>query len=177
MQIRKVAAVLGTVSLFAALLTTPAFAKEGDKQLDFSLDVAGEPANELDTTVGFTFGGGYEFMNEWQVRGDISYYNWDEDVPFFGDVEYTRIPVAVSVRKYFALPPQGLTIFGQAGLELSFDDIEVGPFSDDEVNLGLPIGAGVDYSLTREFSVNAMFKHHFVEDSYTTLNFGVSYHF
>lgn len=167
---------LAFVMLLAVILPSAAVSREGDAQVDFSLDIATEPARDFDAELGFTLGGGYQFMDEWQLRGDLSYYSWDRG-NFFSDEEFTRIPVSASVRKYFTLPPPGLKVFGQAGVEISFDDNEFRGGSDDDVNVGLPIAGGVDYSFRPEWSVNGTVKHHFVEHDYTTINFGISYHF
>jgi opacity protein-like surface antigen len=168
--------------VLALSVVAPALAKQGDKTLDASIDLATAPVSGFDSTLGFSVGFGYELEQELQLRGDISYYSYDED--FFGDsLTYTRVPVAASVRKYFPLNPQkNVNIFVQGGLELSFDEVEVsvpffGKASESEVNLGLVGGGGVEFALSREFGLGGIAKYHVISDDYLTLGLYGAYHF
>lgn len=179
-----------SVVLLGLIAATPAFARQGDKALDLTLDVATEPATGFGSTVGFTAGGGYEVADNLQVRGDISYYNWSQDVvvPGFGFVpnisesfSYTRIPLDVGVRYFFQLPPKDLKVYAQGELEISFDSVDTSVFgvkeTANDVHAGVVLGGGVDYALSKEFSIGANLKGHIITDGYVTLGFGGSYHF
>ncbi|HEU0265069.1 MAG TPA: outer membrane beta-barrel protein [Geobacterales bacterium] len=173
--------------VLALSVVAPALAKQGDKTLDASIDLATAPVSGFDSTLGFTVGFGYELEQELQLRGDISYYSYDQD--FFGDsLTYTRVPVAASVRKYFPLNPQkNVNLFVQGGLELSFDEAETSvnlgfPFgtvkaSGSEVNLGLVGGGGVEFALSREFGLGGIAKYHVISNDYLTLGLYGAYHF
>ncbi len=173
--------------LLGLVAASPAFAKEGDKALDLTLDVATEPVTGFGSTVGFTVGGGYEIIDNLQARIDLSYYNWSQDVGFPGfvseSISVTRIPLDLGARYYIQLPPKGLSVYPLAALEISFDSFETalpfgfGKHSVDEVNAGVVMGGGVDYALTKEFSVGANLKGHILSDSYVTLGFGGTFHF
>jgi len=167
--------------LLGLVAASPAFAKEGDKAVDLTLDVATEPAGGFGSAVGFTIGGGYEVMDNLQARIDLSYYSWDQG--FFGEeLTFRRIPLDLGARYYIQLPPKGLTVYPLAALEISFDEVEVvlpffGKQSADEVNAGVVIGGGVDFALTNEFSVGANLKGHLISDGYVTLGLGGTFHF
>ncbi len=188
--------------LFIALVTiaaaVPAFAREGDKQLDLMLDLSTSPASGFDTTAGpiagLSIGAGYELRDGWQLRGDLAYHYWDRDV-WGRSLSYTRIPVSASVRKYFTLPqPKGLKVFGQAGLEISYDIVETpyvypvwigwtyygtaeGKKSDNKLRLGVPLTTGAEYEINSQYSVGASVTAHVVNDSYLTVGLAGSYHF
>lgn len=47
----------------------------------------------------------------------VDYYNFDNDVPFFGTFDFTVIPISVLVNYHFAIPSQPkLDVFAGAGL-------------------------------------------------------------
>ncbi len=170
-----------SVVLLGLIAASPSFAKQGDKAVDLTLDVATEPASGFGSAVGVTLGGGYEVIDSLQARIDLSYYSWDQGA-FGDDITYRRIPLDIGARYYFQLPPKGLKVYPLAALEISFDELEFAvPFfpkqTEDKVHAGVVTGGGVDYALTKEFSVGANLKAHLITDGYVTMGLGGTFHF
>lgn len=175
--------------LMVATLASTAFAAKGDKELDLGIGFATAPYNEGDLGWGLNFGGGYEFHqisasrnDTLQLRGDIGYNSWSGDGPGY-ELDFNRLPVSAGCRYYYPIRQvKNLRVFGQASLELSFDSIdEVGinffKDSDDEVNLGLTPGVGVEYLLNNEMFVHAEMKEHLISDPYFTMHGGIGVRF
>jgi len=173
-------------------MSSAALAAKGDTELDFGIGFATAPYDESDLGWGLNFGGGYEFLqlsatrnDTLQIRGDIGYESWSGDFHGFGfdeDVDFSRVPVSVGCRYYYPIKQvKNLRVFGQASLELSFDSIEVGtPFgkvSDDETNVGVTPGAGVEYMLNKNIFVQAQMKEHLISDPYFTMQGGIGFRF
>jgi outer membrane protein W len=99
------------------------------------------------------------------------------------------VPVTVSCRYYFPIRQvKNLRVFGQAGLEVSFDDVEatmpaivVGgsalKVSDSSTNVGVTPGAGIEYMLNRQFFLTANIKEHIISNSYFTMQGGIGFLF
>ena len=107
--------------------TVPAasFAAEATPfQLDASIGYGSGP-NDFDAGFGFNFGGGYTLSSidrNLQARAEIGYYNFGRDV-LGNSLDFTRIPFDIGARYYIPVAER-LKLFGQAALEMSFDDIE-----------------------------------------------------
>ncbi len=158
---------------------------------DLHLNYASEPTGGFDGTFGLEVGANVDLKRlgtsistskgvDLLGRASIAYYNWDGD--FFGvDVEYRRIPVFVGGRVQTEVSPQ-LKLYGQLGLELSFDRAEVfipglGKASESDVNLGLTPGVGLIVPLSNQLYVGAKADWHIITDDYFTLGVGIGMNF
>ncbi|HEY6872134.1 MAG TPA: outer membrane beta-barrel protein [Geobacteraceae bacterium] len=178
-------------------MTATAFAAKGDKEVDFTLGFATAPYGSYDLGWGFDFGGGYEFFDNFtpgisgdtlQLRGDVGYHTWSASESGV-DVTASRVPVTVSCRYYFPIRQvKNLRVFGQAGLEVSFDDVEASvpaivpggsalKVSASSTNVGVTPGAGVEYMLNRNFFLTANMKEHIISDSYFAMQAGIGFLF
>jgi outer membrane protein W len=174
-------------------MASTAFAEKGDTEIDFTGGFATAPYSDFDLGWGVNFGGGYEFFDNFtpgisgdtlQLRGDIGYYQWTAN-EFGVDVTSSRLPVTVSCRYYFPIPQvKNLRVYGQAGLEVSFDDMEatVPSFipgvpamkvSDSSTNVGVTPAVGVEYYLNRQFFLTASMKEHIISDPYFSMQGGI----
>lgn len=164
---------------------TAVFAKSADQrdfEVDGSFSFATGPGS-FDSGLGVNAGAGYmlnSFVQNLQGRVDIGYYDFSTDF-FFTNLSYTRLPVTVSARYYFPIMDQ-LKVFGQAGIETSWDSKE---FLDgfgfkhtkNEMNLGVSPGAGVEFYIIPQVSVFALGRFHVITDSYFSMQFGAAFNF
>jgi hypothetical protein len=136
---------------------------------------ATEPEDDLDVGYGVGAGMNLPFDSVFRsssptatkdlfFRLDVTYFEWEEDRK-----EFTRIPVFFGLRYY--LPPERLrkerlSLFGEAGFEISFDDKETPGGSDDDVDIGVPVGIGLQYFLTETVYVGGGLRMHLISDSY-----------
>jgi opacity protein-like surface antigen len=178
-------------------MAATAYAAKGDTEIDFTGGFATAPYENYDLGWGFDFGGGYEFFDNFtpgisgdtlQLRGDIGYHEWSAS-EFGVDVTASRLPVTVSCRYYFPIRQvKNLRVFGQAGLEVSFDDVEatvpsgvIGvpslKVSDSSTNVGVTPGVGVEYFLNRQFFLTANMKEHLISDPYFSMQGGIGLRF
>lgn len=113
-----------------------------------------------------------------EIRTDISYFHWEEDA-FFTDFDYTRVPIFLGLR-YFVprgkIKASGLGIFGEAGFELSFDEVDApvpgpgfGTVSDSDVNFGIPLGGGIQYHVSDKTYLGLSLRIHLISHTYTTI--------
>lgn len=183
-----------TVLLLAAVLILvgagSALAQEGRST---GIDVFGGFATETIDDVGAGYGLGvgvtvpfntlFQMSNmsgteDLAIRADLSYFHWEDEVNVFGtnfDVEATRIPLFVGARYY--LPSHVISgpidIFGELGLQLSFDEFEVATFfgtvSDDQVNFGVPIGAGIEFNISDAAYLGLSGRLHIIDETYFTM--------
>jgi opacity protein-like surface antigen len=180
--------VIITVAVLLALSTgTQAFAKSeqmGNAEVDASLVWASAPSG-FDSTIGLTIGGGVmlpQIDKNLQARVDITFLSYDGS--FFGtDLTYSRVPITVSGR-YYIPTDQTIKVYGQGGLEMSFDKVEAGvpgfpglKTSESSIDIGLVGGVGVDVAITPQLSFVADARLHLITDSYITLQGGVAIHF
>jgi hypothetical protein len=181
-------------SLIVVLIASPdtGFAQEDHgASVEAFLAIGSEPAGDLGTGYGLGVGLNIPFNDifnlnspsraakDLMIRADISYFSWegDTDTPFFSvDEEFTRIPIFLGIR--FFLPDdiiqaEGLRIYGEAGVELSFDEAEVKfngfKESDDEINFGVPIGVGMQYYISEKWYLGLNARLHIISDDYFTL--------
>jgi len=177
-------------------MTATAFAAKGDTEVDFTGGFATAPYGNYDLGWGVDFGVGYEFFDNFtpgisgdtlQLRGDIGYHTWSAS-EFGVDVTASRLPVTVSCRYYFPISQvKNLRVYGQAGLEVSFDDVEAsmpgffgGPalkVSDNSTNVGVTPGAGIEYMLSKQFFLTANIKEHIISDPYFSMQGGIGFLF
>ena len=161
--------------------------QEHGSSVDFLLGFGSEPDSDLDTTFGFGAGLNIPFTNIFEaggasgaadnlmIRADLSYFSWDGDTGPI-DVEFTRIPLFLGVRYFVSgdkIKSEGLGIYAEIGIELSFDEVEVktpllGTVSDDEINFGVPIGAGIQYYISEKMYLGFNARFHIISDSYFT---------
>jgi opacity protein-like surface antigen len=175
------------LGLFFWVFPAVAFA-QNDLQGDIFLSFASEPVREFGSTTGFGAGlsvpffrfgeidlGGHE--KSMMLRTDITYYRWSERISVRGvrsRVSLRRVPLTLAARYFHSFNEQ-LSAFGEAGLELSFDDTKVawngGTSSDWEINAGIALGAGLEYSWPGDFFAGGNFRAHAVTDSFVSLAF------
>jgi outer membrane autotransporter protein len=179
--------VIITVAALLALSTgTQAFAKSeqvGNAEVDASLVWASAPASGFDSTIGLAIGGGVmlpQIDKNLQGRVDITFLSFDGS-EFGTDLTYSRVPITVSGR-YYIPTQQTVKVYGQGGLEMSFDKVEmtVSPgfkASESDIRLGLVGGVGIDVAITPQLSFVTDVRLHLITDSYITLQGGVALHF
>lgn len=201
-MVKKVAVV---ILLFSVVFAGTAFAQQKKSatmkrstgvSVDGFIGLGTEPADDLGSTIGLgvgasldleAFGADFADAENMQVRADISYFKWEEDM-FGVDVSLRRIPVFGGVR-YFFTPEAGrrasdVGLYGEGGLELSFDEAEAAvcvPFlgcvsgSSSEINLGITVGGGVEMPVAENMYIGANLRYHLISDSYFTImaSFGV----
>jgi len=150
-------------------------------EIDGSFAFASGPG-DFNSGFGVNFGAGYmlnTLVKNLQGRIDVAYFNFSRDVPGAG-LSYWRVPITVSARYYFPLL-DNLKVFGQAGVETSWDSYEyvdgTGKHSKNQLNIGLSPGAGIEFFANRNFSVFALIRSHLISDSYFSMHFGAAYHF
>ncbi len=168
------------------MLTGAAFAADRDASIEGFAGIGTEPANEFGTGFGLGVGLNVPFNSVFQVsnprgtkdlmlRADVSYFFWEEDILGI-DFEFTRIPLFLGARYFIPtdkIRASGLGIFGEAGIELSFDEFDVptplGTVSDDEVNFGIPVGFGIQYYVSEGAYFGLSGRLHLISDSYFNL--------
>ena len=160
-----------------------------------SIDVFGnfnsEPVDEFGSAIGFGVGVNYDLSEKvtenLAARVDFSYAKWTYDYDFYTEdveVTMTRMPIFVGAR--YNAPMEPVTVFGEAGLELSMDTIEYptgtgtlgGVFpnwtwtydiktkEESDTNIGLAIGGGVAYPVNEMISLGASARYHIVDNAY-----------
>lgn len=161
---------------------TAALAGEGDRSVEATLNYGTQAYSGLEGQFGVTVGAGQFLTRNLQARADLSYLR--SAVSRSGmEVTGYRIPLDLGGRYYYPVPkldPE-LKLYGQAGLEISFDRRErlemaaVTPSSD--VAFGVVLGGGAEYPLSREFGASANLLYHVIEQSYLSVGAGMTYHF
>jgi len=185
-----------SAALVAAILFcvgTPAIAKAksassssgtttaGNFEVDGSFVFATGPGS-FNNGYGFNVGGGYTLTSvdkNLQARADLSVINFSYD-HYATRMDSRRIPFVVGAR--YSLPiVDRLTVFGQAGIETSFDSFDAplgtGKESKNEVNFGGSLGGGASYQIMPNLSAFALARVHMISDSYWTMQFGAAFHF
>ncbi len=151
--------------------------------IDLSGNYASEPASGFDGTFGPELGVNVDLNRiglnvgasknvEVLGRASLSYYNWDENI-FGVDLEYRRIPLFLGGRVATTVSPQ-VKLYGQLGLELSFDRAEAfhpvfGKVSESDTNIGITPGVGILIPISNQFYVGGNVSWHIIEDNYFTL--------
>jgi len=181
--------VVGIAVVLGLFSVSPVLAKMGDKEVNVGLAYGSAPASGFGSAIGFSIGGGYEIQDNIQVRADISSFGWKQTVSGL-DAKYTRMPITVSGRKYYPLQNNLLKAYGQLGLEMSMDKVDVvipgytsGFFSvpaqtasASETRLGITPGGGIEFAVTPQISVGGNVAYHIITDSYFTLGINAGYH-
>lgn len=157
--------------------------------IDLSGNYASEPEGGFDGTFGPELGVNVDLsrlgMNvgtsksvEVQGRASLSYYNWDQS--FFGqDLEFRRIPLFVGGRVVALVSPQ-VKLYGQLGLEISFDKVDVfipglGSGSESDTHLGITPGVGVLFPISNQFYIGGNLNWHIIDHDYFTLGVTVGF--
>ena len=173
--------------VFAALFSVLVFANAdvagaaGGIGIDLSGNWASEPSGGFDDTFGLELGMNVAFKKfglnvdskntEYQGRVSLGYYDWDKGAPGT-TLDYQRVPLFLGARVLTSLAPQ-VKLYGQLGLEFSFDDKEYvnafGKQSDSELNVGLTPGIGLLFPISNSFYAAIRFDYHIISDDYATL--------
>jgi opacity protein-like surface antigen len=173
------------LGLLFCVFPAAAFAQD-DLQGDVFLSFGSEPVRDFGSTAGFGVGlsvpfsrfgeidlGGHE--KSMMLRTDITYYRWSERFSAGGTrsrVSLRKVPLYLAARYSHAFNEQ-LSAFGEAGLELSFDDTKVswnqGTSSDSEINAGIALGAGLEYSWPGHFFAGGNLRFHAITDGFVSL--------
>jgi opacity protein-like surface antigen len=137
--------------------------------------------SSYNSSAGFNVGAGYmltTITKNLQGRIDAGYYRFERD-DAGTKLTYQRYPLTVSARYYIPLMYQ-MRAFGQAGVEVSWDSSEFvdssGKHKKDQLRVGVSPGVGIEYNLFRNLSVFALFRHHWISDSYFSIHFGAAMH-
>jgi opacity protein-like surface antigen len=175
------------LGLLLGVAPQAAFASN-DLQGDMFLTFGSEPVRGFGSTTGIGVGLSVPFFRLGQMdlggheksmllRTDISYYRWSERLSVRGirsRVSLRRVPLVLAAR-YLHSFNERLSAFGEAGFELSFDDTKVvwngGSSSDWEINAGIALGAGLEYSWPSDFFAGGNLRAHAVNDSFVSLAF------
>jgi opacity protein-like surface antigen len=173
---------IATVLMAAGAGNAIAAPDKGGVMIDGTLSLASEPAGGFGTTIGLGVGASVDFTDKMKLsdknakvhlRGDLSYYEWDDTV-FGFDVSYRRIIAFGGGRYFFPMGGRGAVApYLEAGLELSYDRAEVATFfgeaSATEIALGVAGGAGLEFSLSDNLVLGVNGRLHLITDSFLTL--------
>ena len=150
---------------------------QGAFSLDLSGNFASEPDSDFDWTFGPEFGVNADLSRlgvdigtksfELQARASMSYYNFDGSVNNV-DLEYRRIPFFAGGRILFPVSPQA-KLYGQLGLEVSFDKVDHVGGSESDTNLGLVPGVGIIFPVSNQLYLGLNLNMHLISDTYFTL--------
>lgn len=202
MKKSKIVRILAASALLTLSVTATSFAAKGDKEVDLSVGLATSTNSGFETGFdagfdagfGLSAGGGYELLDitaikgsTLQVRGDIGYNHWSKSAPG-GDITYARVPISAGARLYIPIEAvKKLRVYGEASLELSFDEIDLPSFnngivtigggSHSETYVGLTPGAGVEFVVAPNIFVGGGLKFHIIDGSYLNASVGVGYKF
>jgi opacity protein-like surface antigen len=180
--------------LFVVLFSAGSAFAQGTT-VDFGLGLASEPTGGFGTTIGGVAGVSFDFntfinsefkphSDRIRFRGDISYFKWDDKVSGV-EIKYRRIPVFLGGRYVYPVSPV-ISVFGEAGVEVSFDKVEVAVCnaagdcereSDDDIHSGPAIGGGIIFNISDQFRIALNGRQHAVTDDYQTFSalFGISF--
>jgi hypothetical protein len=136
---------------------------------------ATEPEDDLDVGYGvgaglnIPFGSVFRSTNQAATKDlffrlDVTYFKWED-----GPREFKRIPIFLGLRYYLSperLRQDRFALFGEAGFEVSFDEKETPGRSDDDVDIGFPLGIGLQYFLTETVYVGGNVRMHLISDNY-----------
>ena len=136
-------------------------------------------------TASYGNGTGASLGNEWKLdetlafRTDISY------IPFGAESNYTRVPIAVSLKLYFPYAERFRGYF-QLGGEVSFDSWEYTytlpgfgstKIQEDKTRFGVTPALGTEFDLNKEISIFFDVREHFIEDKYDSVSLGLKYNY
>jgi opacity protein-like surface antigen len=190
MRKSRIVQILAASVLLTLSLAVTSFAAMGDKEVDFGIGIATESYSGSGTGLALSMGVGYELLKisaisggTLQVRGDIGYNRWSES-EFGSDLTITRIPLSGAARLYIPVANK-LRVFGEAGLEISFDSAEVaiptvfggGKVTADDTNVGLLLGGGIEYTVAPNVFVNGALRIHAIDNGYLNALVGVGFKF
>lgn len=168
----------GTLTFAKASKTSSDTTQSREFEVDGSFAPASGPGG-YNGGFGVNFGAGYTLSpidKDLQARFDFSFYQFKNDFTW-GTGTYTRVPFTVSARYYLPIVDK-LRAFGQAGIEMSMDTFDNSANRrNNEVNLGISPGAGVEFFVNRNISIFALGRAHLISDSYFSMQFGVASYF
>lgn len=209
MKKSRIVRILAASALLTLSLAATSFAARGDREVDLSIGIATSSdtgnagygvgygygyGSSYGTGFGLSVGGGYELLDitaikggTLQVRGDIGYNSWEAN-EFGVDAELTRVPVSAGARLYVPIQAvKKLRVYGEASLELSFDNFDtsfnfpgfgtLGGGSHSETNIGLVPGAGAEFVVAPNIFVGGGLKYHIISGGYLNALVGVGYKF
>jgi len=173
--------------VFAVLFSLLVFANAdvagagGGIGIDLSGNWATEPSSGFGDTFGLELGLNVDFKKlglnvdsknmDFQGRISLGYYDWDKTQSGF-NLDYQRVPLFLGARVVTSLAPQ-VKLYGQLGLEFSFDDKEYlnasGKQSNSELNVGLTPGIGLLFPISNSFYAAIRLDYHIISDDYATL--------
>ncbi len=118
---------------------------------------------------------------EFQGRASISYYEWSES--FFSHDSYRRIPLFVGIRGLVPFFTKYVTVYGQIGPEISFDNQKDYSFwtdtlksDENSVGIGITPGVGIHFNIYRVY-LGVAFNYHLIKDPYSTFGITLGYNF
>jgi opacity protein-like surface antigen len=190
---KKVFAIVFTAAMILTLNIGSAFAAHAQGvTIDGSLSLATETVSGSGTTAGIGVGLSMDISDrvhlsdkraKLQLRGDITYYNWDYDVLGI-NLSVTRVPVFVGGRYFLPIQDNSkVDVYVEGGLELSFDNVEtalpfgIGKVSSSDINLGVTPGVGIEFPLQSNLVLGANARYHLISDSYMTFAVSLGYRF
>lgn len=173
-----------------------------DLGVDFNLGYSAEAFEGLGGAFGFGLGAQYDLakfsrkLDKFYGRFDINRYSYSEEI-FGFELKASRMPVFLGARYMHSLKP--VTIFGELGLELSFDKVEVAipstifgfdPITfqttsststikaeDSKTNFGITPGVGLLYNITGKVYAGLDIRYHIIKDGYLTIGIFAGYKF
>lgn len=165
-------------TILVMTLATGAFAKEGDKTVEATLNYGTESFGGLGGQFGATAGVGYELPKNFQGRVDVSYFRSSTTVDDM-NVTGTRVPIDVGARYLYPVKEVNLIAYAQGALEVSFDHWTPanGLPSTSATRVGALIGAGAEYALDPQWGAVLNLQYHIIEDSFFSTVIGMAYHF
>jgi opacity protein-like surface antigen len=174
-----------------------------DLGVDFNLGYSAEAFEGFGGAFGFGLGTQYDLtkfsrkLDKFYGRFDINRYSYSEEI--FGiELKASRMPFFLGARYMHSLKP--VTIFGELGLELSFDSLEVATSATSlssfdpitflpiysstsmkaeasETNYGITPGVGVLYGITNKVYAGLNIRYHIISDAYLTIGIFAGYKF
>lgn len=173
---------LATVGFETSADAGPA-STDRDFEIDLSLVGASPPASGFHKAFGANIGAGL-MLNEaetLQGRIDVSPLKWDRSSP---ELYYTRLSVVLSGRYYVQTYSDVTRFYLQAGVEVSFDEVEsiVTPFplvktATRETNIGVTPGFGWEIGLGPNLGLILGGRYHIITDNYFDLMAGLAVYF
>ena len=148
----------------AMLLSAAMFAQQGEKSVGANLKYRLDDPNNIGVGAKFQYG----FTDK--IRGEASFnYFLKKDYTSFYDV---------NINAHYLIPVGSLTVYPLAGVTLQGWNVEVGGYSADDSDVGVNVGAGIEYPLNDKLKVNAEFTYKYVKDADSPfIGLGIAYKF
>ncbi len=174
------------------LFSTDAFGLTIDGAVTYATDPYSGSSTGFGSTVGYGIGVITPMRDiseraSLAARFDLNYYKWSRSDRYL-ESSFERLPVFAGFRLYRKAGP--MRLYGEAGLELSFDTWEssyTGPLygtlspgqksSYSDRYLGLAPGAGIEFSVGAHFLIGFLARYHLIENPYSTFGISIGYRF